>query len=31
MLAMAVAWAIGLGSIAIAMFVKYEDRMARYL
>ena len=24
-------WAIGLGSIAVAMFVKYEGRMARYL
>ena len=24
-------WAIGLGSIAVVMFVKYEGRMARYL
>jgi teichoic acid transport system permease protein len=31
MLLMAVLWAVGLGSIAIAMFVKYEGRMARYL
>jgi teichoic acid transport system permease protein len=31
MLLMAVAWAIGLGSIAIAMFIKYESRMAQYL
>jgi teichoic acid transport system permease protein len=31
MLAMAVAWAIGLGAISIIMFVKYEGRMAQYL
>ncbi len=31
MLWMAIAWAFGLAVIAIAMFVKYEGRMARYL
>jgi teichoic acid transport system permease protein len=31
MLAMAAAWSIGLGSIAIAMFVRYEGKMAQYL
>jgi len=31
MLVAAVAWAIGLTTIAIAVFVKYEGRMARYL
>ncbi|MCZ6506198.1 MAG: ABC transporter permease [Actinobacteria bacterium] len=31
MLLMAGLWAIGVGSIAIVMFVKYEGRMARYL
>jgi hypothetical protein len=24
-------WAVGIASIAITMFVKYEGRMARYL
>ncbi len=31
MLYAGVAWAVGLSTIAIAMFVKYEGRMARYL